>query len=212
MIVAARRAAGLYTRLSPRVKTIFQQYRYDVDNFHRRNRVYRAISGLLTYGLRRGPPGTYYIDDQDLLDIVRDTYPSSEDNWMFTNQDNRPTKEHRQQIIKARPAYGDGTKTTNSNDTWHATKAFSRKFKKLASEPKKNHGVTWHGQLQDEGSPGKRLDKQKQEHLLSNSNGSPGLGRYEKGIDRYDVTFEHKTDSQNGNVDALSRPWDSEGE
>ncbi|KAI8490510.1 hypothetical protein Bbelb_317780 [Branchiostoma belcheri] len=61
----------------------------------RRNRVYRAISGLLTYGLRRGPPGTYYIYDQDLLDIVRDTYPSSEDvNWMLTNQDNRPTKEH----------------------------------------------------------------------------------------------------------------------
>ncbi|KAI8488899.1 hypothetical protein Bbelb_334170 [Branchiostoma belcheri] len=55
------------------------QYRYDVDNFHRRNRVYRAISGLLTY---------------DLLDIVRDTYPSGEDvAWMFTNQDNRPTKE-----------------------------------------------------------------------------------------------------------------------
>ncbi|KAI8487218.1 hypothetical protein Bbelb_350160 [Branchiostoma belcheri] len=83
-----------YTRLSPRVKTIFQQYRYDVDNFHRRNRVYRAISGLLTYGLRRGPPGTYYIYDQDLLDIVRDTYPSGEDvAWMLTNQDNRPTKE-----------------------------------------------------------------------------------------------------------------------
>ncbi|KAI8487314.1 hypothetical protein Bbelb_351120 [Branchiostoma belcheri] len=60
----------------------------------RRNRVYRAIGGLLTYGPRRGPPGTYYIDDQDLLDIVRDTYPSGEDvNWMLTNQDNRPTKE-----------------------------------------------------------------------------------------------------------------------
>ncbi|KAI8487331.1 hypothetical protein Bbelb_351290 [Branchiostoma belcheri] len=45
-------------------------------------------------GLRRGPPGTYYIDDQDLLDIVRDTYPSGEDvNWMLTNQDNRLTKE-----------------------------------------------------------------------------------------------------------------------
>ncbi|KAI8490553.1 hypothetical protein Bbelb_318210 [Branchiostoma belcheri] len=59
-----------YTRLSPRVKTLFQQYRYDVDNFHRRNRVYRVISGLLTY------------------------YPSGEDvNWMLTNQDNRPTKE-----------------------------------------------------------------------------------------------------------------------
>ncbi|KAI8487319.1 hypothetical protein Bbelb_351170 [Branchiostoma belcheri] len=59
-----------------------------------RNRVYRAISGLLTYGPRRGPPGTYYIDDQDLLDIVRDTYPSGEEvNWMLTNQDNRPTKE-----------------------------------------------------------------------------------------------------------------------
>ncbi|KAI8490512.1 hypothetical protein Bbelb_317800 [Branchiostoma belcheri] len=54
--------------------------------------------------------------------------------------------------MKATPAYGDGTKTTNSNDTWHATKAFSRKFKKLASEPKKNHGVTWHGQLQDKGN------------------------------------------------------------
>ncbi|KAI8479724.1 hypothetical protein Bbelb_425270 [Branchiostoma belcheri] len=63
MIVAARRAAGL------------------------RNHVYRAISGLLTYGLRRGPAGTYYIYDQD-------TYPSGEDvNWMLTNQDNRPTKE-----------------------------------------------------------------------------------------------------------------------
>ncbi|KAI8487309.1 hypothetical protein Bbelb_351070 [Branchiostoma belcheri] len=60
----------------------------------RRNRVYRAISGLLTYGLQRGPPGTYYIYNEDLLDVVRDAYPSSEDvNWMLTNQDNRPTKE-----------------------------------------------------------------------------------------------------------------------
>ncbi|KAI8490546.1 hypothetical protein Bbelb_318140 [Branchiostoma belcheri] len=92
-----------YTRL--RVKTIFQQYRYDVDNFHRRNRVYRAISGLLTYGLRRGPPGTYYIDNEDLLDVVRDAYPSSEDvNWMLTNQDNRPTKED---TVQAPVALGD---------------------------------------------------------------------------------------------------------
>ncbi|KAI8487205.1 hypothetical protein Bbelb_350030 [Branchiostoma belcheri] len=45
-------------------------------------------------GLRRGPPGTYYLYDQDLLDVVRDTYPSGEDvAWMLTNQDNRPTKE-----------------------------------------------------------------------------------------------------------------------
>ncbi|KAI8490540.1 hypothetical protein Bbelb_318080 [Branchiostoma belcheri] len=45
-------------------------------------------------GLRRGPPGTYYIYNEDLLDVVRDAYPSSEDvNWMLTNQDNRPTKE-----------------------------------------------------------------------------------------------------------------------
>ncbi|KAI8516301.1 hypothetical protein Bbelb_048820, partial [Branchiostoma belcheri] len=83
-----------YTRLSPRVKIIFQQYRYEVSNFHRRNRVYRAISGLLTYGLRRGPPGTYYNYNEDLLDVVRDTYPSGDDvNWMLTNQDNRTTKE-----------------------------------------------------------------------------------------------------------------------
>ncbi|KAI8516368.1 hypothetical protein Bbelb_049490 [Branchiostoma belcheri] len=79
-----------YTRLSPRVKIIFQQYRYEVSNFHRRNRVYRAISGLLTYGLRRGPPGTYYNYNEDLLDAVRDTYPSGDDvNWMLTNQDNK---------------------------------------------------------------------------------------------------------------------------
>ncbi|KAI8516462.1 hypothetical protein Bbelb_050430 [Branchiostoma belcheri] len=79
-----------YTRLSPRVKIIFQQYRYEVSNFHRRNRVYRAISGLLTYGLRRGPPGTYYNYNEDLLDVVRDTYPSGDDvNWMLTNQDNK---------------------------------------------------------------------------------------------------------------------------
>ncbi|KAI8516244.1 hypothetical protein Bbelb_048250 [Branchiostoma belcheri] len=79
-----------YTRLSPRVKIIFQQYRYEVSNFHRRNRVYRAISGLLTYGLRRRPPGTYYNYNEDLLDVVRDTYPSGDDvNWMLTNQDNK---------------------------------------------------------------------------------------------------------------------------
>ncbi|KAI8517554.1 hypothetical protein Bbelb_035710 [Branchiostoma belcheri] len=76
---AIQRLTEIGKNKGPRVKTLFQQYRYDVDNFHRRNRVYRAISGLLTY---------------DLLDIVRDTYPSGEDvNWMLTNQDNRPTKE-----------------------------------------------------------------------------------------------------------------------
>ncbi|KAI8487332.1 hypothetical protein Bbelb_351300, partial [Branchiostoma belcheri] len=99
-----------YIRLSPRVKTIFQQYRYDVDNFHRRNRVYRAISGLLTYvsgmdfaaghlapitSTTRGRRSHVFVrDNEDLLDVVRDAYPSSEDvNWMLTNQDNRPTKE-----------------------------------------------------------------------------------------------------------------------
>ncbi|KAI8493130.1 hypothetical protein Bbelb_291340 [Branchiostoma belcheri] len=73
------RALCHYTRLSPRVKTIFQQYRYEASYFNSRNR-----------GLRRGPPGTYYNYNEDLLDVVRDTYPSGDDvNWMLTNQDNK---------------------------------------------------------------------------------------------------------------------------
>ncbi|XP_078597344.1 uncharacterized protein LOC144873661 [Branchiostoma floridae x Branchiostoma japonicum] len=38
-----------YQRLSARVVTAFRQYRYVVTNMQRRNRVYRALSGLLTY-------------------------------------------------------------------------------------------------------------------------------------------------------------------
>ncbi|XP_035688738.1 uncharacterized protein LOC118424298 [Branchiostoma floridae] len=81
-----------YQRLSARVVTAFRQYRYVVTNMQRRNRVYRALSGLLTYGLRRAPPGTYYLYSSELLNIVRDCYPSGEDvAWLLNNSNNQPT-------------------------------------------------------------------------------------------------------------------------
>ncbi|XP_019633189.1 PREDICTED: uncharacterized protein LOC109476627 [Branchiostoma belcheri] len=56
-------------------------------------------------------------------------------------------------FIRERPPYADGTRTTNSNDTWHATKAIARKFKRVSSGPVRSRGVSWHPQLADKGAP-----------------------------------------------------------
>ncbi|XP_078700628.1 uncharacterized protein LOC144927194 isoform X2 [Branchiostoma floridae x Branchiostoma belcheri] len=56
-------------------------------------------------------------------------------------------------LIRERPQYPDGSKTNNSNDTWHATKAIARKFKKVSSGARRSQGVTWHPQLADKGAP-----------------------------------------------------------
>ncbi|XP_078689086.1 uncharacterized protein LOC144920642 [Branchiostoma floridae x Branchiostoma belcheri] len=55
-------------------------------------------------------------------------------------------------FIKDRPPYADGTRTSNSNDTWHATKSIAKKFRKVASGARRNQGVTWHPQLADKGA------------------------------------------------------------
>ncbi|CAH1238875.1 Hypp5655 [Branchiostoma lanceolatum] len=56
-------------------------------------------------------------------------------------------------LIRDRQPYPDGSKTTNSNDTWHATKGIARKFKKVSHGAKRTEGVTWHAELADKGAP-----------------------------------------------------------
>ncbi|XP_078617371.1 uncharacterized protein LOC144885371 [Branchiostoma floridae x Branchiostoma japonicum] len=52
-------------------------------------------------------------------------------------------------IVKDRPPLADGTRTTNSNDTWHATKNIPSKFKELTKGARWNVGITWHPELVD---------------------------------------------------------------
>ncbi|CAH1270965.1 Hypp4527 [Branchiostoma lanceolatum] len=81
-----------FNTLSRRVAGIFTQYRRNVTNVHRRNNVYRALAGLLTYGLHRATPGTYYNYSLELVSIIREAYPSGDDeDWGLINQANRPT-------------------------------------------------------------------------------------------------------------------------
>eukprot|EP00058_Branchiostoma_floridae_P021978 XP_002607468.1 hypothetical protein BRAFLDRAFT_69900 [Branchiostoma floridae] len=83
-----------YSQLSSRVNTVFNQFRYVATNMQRRNSVYVGLAGLLTYGLQRAPGGTFYVFSPEILQIVRETYPSGDDvAWMLTNRNNRPTKE-----------------------------------------------------------------------------------------------------------------------
>ncbi|XP_035697761.1 uncharacterized protein LOC118430827 isoform X2 [Branchiostoma floridae] len=83
-----------YHQLSSRVNTVFNQFRYGGTNVQRRNRVYAGLAGLLTYGLQRAPGGTFYVFSPEILEIVRETYPSGDDvDWMLINSNNRPTKE-----------------------------------------------------------------------------------------------------------------------
>eukprot|EP00058_Branchiostoma_floridae_P008527 XP_002594015.1 hypothetical protein BRAFLDRAFT_68545 [Branchiostoma floridae] len=52
------------------------------------------LQGIGPEGLQRAPGGTFYIFSPEILQIVRETYPSGDDvAWMLTNQNNRPTKE-----------------------------------------------------------------------------------------------------------------------
>eukprot|EP00058_Branchiostoma_floridae_P002241 XP_002587729.1 hypothetical protein BRAFLDRAFT_94632 [Branchiostoma floridae] len=47
---------------------------------------------IVKMGLRRAAPGHYYVYSTEILNIVRDCYPSGDDvDWMLTNSNNRPT-------------------------------------------------------------------------------------------------------------------------
>ncbi|XP_019632529.1 PREDICTED: uncharacterized protein LOC109476100 [Branchiostoma belcheri] len=82
-----------YNRMSERVASAFIQYRKGgVTNKERRNLAYHSLSGLLTFGLHRAPPGTYYIYSQEVRGAVRDCYPGGEESTGPINSNNRPTK------------------------------------------------------------------------------------------------------------------------